>query len=202
MSNEVTQILVRIEDGDHAAIDELLPKVYEELRIMARAQMNQERLGHTLQPTALVNEAYLRLVNPKSPLRWESRGHFFASAAEAMRRILVDHARKLLRQRRGGDHQRVDFPSHLPDYRLTPEQMLLFSDAIDRLAEADPRKAELVKLRCFAGLDREQLSNALGISLATVDRYWAFAKVWLYEELTERKFSSDDHEPDNEPDAQ
>ena len=184
MSDDVTQILIRIDGGDRAAVDELLPKVYEELQIMARAQMNQERVSHTLQPTALVNEAYLRLVKPTSPLRWESRGHFFASAAEAMRRILVEYARQRLGKQRGGDRRRVDFPSHVPEYRLSPEQMLEFSEAIDRLAELDPRKAELVKLRCFAGLDREQISNALELSLATVDRFWAFCKVWLYRELT------------------
>ena len=187
---DVTQILVRIDGGDRDAIDELLPKVYDELQVMARAQMASERAGHTLQPTALVNEAYLRLVNPNSPLRWESRGHFFAAAAEAMRRILVEYARRRLGKQRGGDRQRVDLPSFLPEYRLSAEQLLDFSDAIDRLAQEDPRKAELVKLRCFTGLDREQLSNALGISLATVDRYWAFAKVWLYRELSEGQDTS------------
>lgn len=184
MLHEVTQILERIDGGDRSAVDELLPKVYGELQVMARAQMAKERAGHTLQPTALVNEAYLRLVNPKSPLRWESRGHFFAAAAEAMRRILVEHARRRLGKQRGGDRQRVDLPDFLPEYRLTPEQMLDFSDAIDRLEAEDPRKAELVKLRCFTGLDREQLSNALGVSVATVDRLWAFSKVWLFRELT------------------
>lgn len=180
---DVTQILVRIDGGDRDAIDELLPKVYDELQVMARAQMASERAGHTLQPTALVNEAYLRLVNPNSPLRWESRGHFFAAAAEAMRRILVECARQRLGKQRGGDRQRVDLPTNLPEYRLTPQQMLEFNDAIDRLAELDHQKAELVKLRCFAGMDREQLSNAMALSVATVDRYWAFAKVWLYREL-------------------
>lgn len=183
---DVTRILVRIDGGDRAAVDELLPRVYEELQIMARAHMANERAGHTLQPTALVNEAYLRLVNPASPLRWESRGHFFAAAAEAMRRILVEYARQRLGKQRGGDRERVDFPSCVADYRLSPEQMLEFSDAIERLAQVDPRKAELVKLRCFAGLGREQLSNALDLSLATIDRYWAFCKVWLYRELAQQ----------------
>jgi RNA polymerase sigma factor (TIGR02999 family) len=183
MSNDVTQILVRIDSGDRAAIDELLPKVYENLRSMARQRMAQERCEHTLQATALVNEAYLRLVNPKSPLKWESRGQFFAAAAEAMRRILVEHARSRLRQKRGGDRSREELPTELGDYRLSPTQMLDFNEAIERLAALDPIKAEVVKLRCFAGLDREQLSNALGVSLATVDRHWAFAKVWLYQQL-------------------
>lgn len=183
MTKDVTQILVRIDEGDRDAIDELLPEVYDELQIMARAQMASERAGHTLQPTALVSEAYLRLVNPNSPLRWESRGHFFAAAAEAMRRILIEHARRRNGKQRGGDRQRVELPSFLPEYRLSADQLLEFSDAIDRLAQEDPRKAELVKLRCFAGFDREQLSNAMGISIATVDRLWAFSKVWLYREL-------------------
>lgn len=182
MPNDVTQILVRIDSGDRAAIDELLPKVYENLRSMARQRMAQERCEHTLQATALVNEAYLCLVNPTSPLKWESRGQFFAAAAEAMRRILVEHARGRLSQKRGGERGREELPPELGDYRLSPAQMLDFDEAIERLAELDPVKAEVVKLRCFAGLDREHLSDALGISLATVDQRWVFAKVWLYKQ--------------------
>ncbi len=183
MTNDVTQILVRIDDGDRAAVDELLPRVYAELQNLAHAQMANERANHTLQATALVHEAYLRLVQPSSPLEWKSRGHFFAAAAEAMRRILVEHARRRLGKQRGGDRQRMELPDALPDHRLAPELLIEFNDAIDRLAERDPTKAQLVKLRFFAGFDREQLGNALGISVATVDRYWAFVKVWLYREL-------------------
>lgn len=193
MSVDITQILVRIDSGDRAAVDELLHNVYAELQRMARAQMALERVGNTLQPTALVNEAYLRLVNPEASLQWQSRGHFFASAAEAMRRILVEHARQRLTKKRGDDHRRVDLPYQIPDYRLTPQQMLDLSEAIDRLAEEDPRKAELVKLRCFAGLDREELASVLDISLATVDRHWAFAKVWLYRELSRLATGDDAH---------
>jgi len=183
VNNDVTQILVRIDDGDRSAVDELLPRVYAELQNMAHAQMANERANHTLQATALVHEAYLRLVQPSSPLEWKSRGHFFAAAAEAMRRILVEHARRRLGKQRGGDRQRIELPEALPDYRLSPELMIEFNDAIDRLAEQDSIRAQLVKLRFFAGFDREQLGNALGISLAAVDRHWAFVKVWLYREL-------------------
>lgn len=193
MPNDVTQILVRIDSGDRAAIDELLPKVYENLRSMARQRMAQERCEHTLQATALVNEAYLCLVNPTSPLKWESRGQFFAAAAEAMRRILVEHARGRLSQKRGGERGREELPPELGDYRLSPAQMLDSDEAIECLAGLDPIKAEVdksrsrrkpksIKLRCFAGLDREHLSDALGISLATVDQRWVFAKVWLYKQ--------------------
>lgn len=183
MTNDVTKILSRIDDGDRAAVDELLPRVYAELKNLAQAQMAKERGNHTLQATALVHEAYLRLVRPSSPLEWKSRGHFFAAAAEAMRRILVEHARRRLGKQRGGDRQRKELSDAIPDYRLDPELMIEFNDALDRLAERDPTKALLVKLRFFAGFDREQLGNALGISLATVDRHWAFVKVWLYREL-------------------
>lgn len=183
MSNEVTKILLRIDEGDRSAIDELLPEVYDALRRIAQERMNSERRDHTLQATALVNEAYLRLINPKSPLKWESRGHFFAAAAEAMRRILVEHARARLTQKRGGELDRAELPDEIADYRLSPQQMLEFNEAIERLAEKNPVRAEVVKLRCFVGLDREQLSNALGVSLMTVDRHWAVAKVWLYQQL-------------------
>jgi len=183
MSTDVTEILIRIDDGDSSAVDELLPRVYAELQNLARAQMANERANHTLQATALVHEAYLRLVQTSSPLEWKSRGHFFAAAAEAMRRILVDHARRRLGKQRGGDRQRMELPDTLPDYRLSPDLMIDFNDAIDRLADRDPIKAQMLKLRFFAGLDREQLGNVLGISLASVDRHWAFVKVWLYREL-------------------
>lgn len=183
MLNDVTEILLRIDEGDRSAIDELLPEVYDALRRIAQERMNAERRDHTLQATALVNEAYLRLVNPKSPLKWESRGQFFAAAAEAMRRILVEHARARLRQKRGGDFDRAELPGEIADYRLSPQQMLEFDEALDLLAQKNAVRAEVVKLRCFAGLDREQLSNTLGVSLATIDRHWAVAKVWLYQQL-------------------
>jgi RNA polymerase sigma factor (TIGR02999 family) len=179
---DVTQILHRIDQGDRSAIDQLLPEVYEELRKIARGRMAGERKDHTLQPTALVSEAYLRLVNPQSPLQWESRRHFFAAAAEAMRRILIEHARERLRQKRGGDRARADIDAAtIAD--TEPARLLEFDEVLSKLAAFDARKAELVKLKCFAGLDREALSNALGISLTTVDRDWAFAKVWLFREL-------------------
>ena len=183
MSNDVTEILLRIDQGDRSAIDELLPEVYDALRRMAQQRMNSERRDHTLQATALVNEAYLRLVNPKSTLKWESRGQFFAAAAEAMRRILVEHARARLTQKRGGDLDRAELPDEIADYRLTPQQMLEFNEAVELLEEKNPVRAKVVKLRCFAGLDREQLSNTLGVSLMTIDRHWAVAKVWLYQQL-------------------
>jgi RNA polymerase sigma factor (TIGR02999 family) len=182
--SEVTHILSAIERGDPQAAEQLLPLVYDELRKLAAQRLAGEGPDHTLQPTALVHEAYLKLVGPEPQRPWNGRGHFFAAAAEAMRRILIDHARRKHRARRGGGRKRVE----LQDIDLAAEEgvddLLALDEALSRLAAADPRRAELVRLRYFAGLTLEQAAELLGISRATADRHWAFARAWLYDALT------------------
>ena len=181
--SDVTQILSAIEQGDPSAAEQLLPLVYDELRRLAAHKMAQERLDHTLQATALVHEAYLRLVDVDRVQQWNSRGHFFAAAAEAMRRILIENARRKRRTKHGGARVRVD----LQDARslaLAPDDDLLeLDDALNRLAVAAPQKAELVKLRFFAGLTTAESAQLLGVSVATAERYWTYARVWLYCEM-------------------
>jgi RNA polymerase sigma factor (TIGR02999 family) len=179
----VTRILSAIEQGDPHAAEQLLPLVYDELRQLAAQRLAHEKPGQTLQATALVHEAYLRLVDVDKVQRWESRGHFFAAAAEAMRRILIDQARQKLSQRRGGGRQRQDL-ENLPI--ATPEpslDVLAVNEALERFEEVDPLKARLVKLRYFAGLTIPQAADALGISATTADRYWSYARAWLHAEL-------------------
>lgn len=182
-ATEITRILQVADAGGPGATEELLTLVYGELRRIAQRMMNDERREHTLQATALVNETYLRLVGSENAFSWKSRGHFFAAAAEAMRRILVDHARSRLAEKRGGKMARNSLSPILLANEVPPDRLLHFNEVLERFAEEDPLKAELVKLRCFAGLDREGISNALDISLATVDRYWKYAKVRLYCDL-------------------
>lgn len=176
---DVTQILVRIESGDALAANQLLPLVYNELRQLAAARLANERSGQTLQPTALVHEAYLRLVGNENGQGWDSRGHFFAAAAEAMRRILIDNARRKNRLKHGGDLQRVEwnesnFATTLPDERL-----LAIDEALDRLAKEDPPAAELIKLRFFAGFSISEAAEILGISRSNAYAQWAYARAWL-----------------------
>jgi RNA polymerase sigma factor (TIGR02999 family) len=178
--NEVTRILSAIEQGDGNAAAQLLPLVYDELRNLAAQRLAQETPGQTLQATALVHEAYLRLVGGDQDQPWNSRGHFFAAAAEAMRRILVDNARRKHSHKRGGQRQRVGLEEAISLNESPADDLLALDEALTRLAREDPIKAELVKLRYFAGLSVEQTADALGISRATADRYWAYAKVWLY----------------------
>jgi RNA polymerase sigma factor (TIGR02999 family) len=178
--SEVTRILSAIEQGDRHAAAELLPLVYDELRKLAAAQLAQEKPGQTLQATALVHEAYLRLVDVERAQQWNSRGHFFAAAAEAMRRILVDNARRKERPKHGGGRQRLELDEAPCPAADEGEQVLLVSDALDRLAQEAPEKAALVKLRFFAGLSAREAAEVLGISRATADRYWAYAKVFIY----------------------
>jgi RNA polymerase sigma factor (TIGR02999 family) len=182
--NEVTRILNAIEQGEPKAAEELLPLVYDELRKLAAFRLAQESPGQTLQATALVHEAYLRLVDTDKGQLWESRGHFFAAAAEAMRRILVESARRKKSRKRGGQLQRADFDEGLT-LTSSPDEMLALDEALDKLAREDPVKAELVKLRCFAGLSHQEAARVLGISRPTADRYWAYAKSRLYCEIYE-----------------
>ena len=186
--NEVTRVLSAIEAGDPQAAEQLLPLVYDELRRLAARRLSSEGPGHTLQPTALVHEAYLKLVGADPQQPWNGRVHFFAAAAEAMRRILIDHARRKHRARRGGGKKRVEL-GDMDDIetvtgRGQADELLALDEALTRLAVADPRRAELVRLRYFAGLTLEQVAELLGISRATADRHWAFARAWLYDALT------------------
>jgi RNA polymerase sigma factor (TIGR02999 family) len=175
--SEVTRLLDAAAAGNIQAAAELLPAVYGELRVLAAARLADERQGHTLQPTALVHEAYLRLVggNPEQP--WVGRGHFFAAAAEAMRRILIDHARKKGARKRAG--QRLDIDPEQFAAADRPDDLLALDEALDQLELAEPRIAELVKLRYFAGLTIPQSAEALGVSPRTADAWWAFARAWL-----------------------
>jgi RNA polymerase sigma factor (TIGR02999 family) len=181
--NDVTQILSRIDSGDPTAAEELLPLVYDGLRQLAAQRLAQERPGQTLQATALVHEAYLRLVDGDKAQHWNSRGHFFGAAAEAMRRILVEQARRKSAVKRGGERVQIDI-NHLTieDIRQT-EKLVELDEALTRLAELDPLKAELVKLRFFAGLPIREAAQILDISTATADRYWVFARAWLQREM-------------------
>src|SRR5262245_19368626 len=186
--SEVTRILSAIEQGDPHAAEELLPLVYDELRQLAARSLAGEAAGHTLQPTALVHEAYLKLIGPGPQPPWNGRVHFVAAAAEAMRRILIDHARRKQRARRGAGMRRVEMED-LDNAELVAgggdaDELLALDEALARLAAADPRRAELVRLRYFAGLTLEQAAELLGISRATADRHWAFARAWLYDEMT------------------
>jgi len=180
--SDVTQILNAIERGDAKATDELLPLVYEELRLLAAQKLSHEPPGQTLQATALVHEAYLRLVG-EEPRSWENRGHFFAAAAEAMRRILVENARRKRRMKYGDGLRRVDFDNLDVAAEGLSGNVIALDEALARLSEEDRLAAELVKMRYFAGLTLAQTAEALGVSPRTADRCWAYAKAWLYHEI-------------------
>jgi RNA polymerase sigma factor (TIGR02999 family) len=179
--SEVTRILQNIEDGDRKAADELLPLVYEELRNLAAAKMNSQRADHTLQPTALVHEAWLRLAGAEAGFK--GRTHFFAAAAEAMRHILVDHARRKSALRHGGGQQRVEFDEAGISAPSNDDQILAVNDALEKLAAENQLGAELVKLRYFGGMTLAEAAQALSISDRTADNYWAYSKVWLLREM-------------------
>jgi RNA polymerase sigma factor (TIGR02999 family) len=178
--SEVTQLLDRIQRGDPHAAAQLMPLVYNELRQLAAQKLAQERPGQTLDATALVHEAYLRLVGDQ---QFSGRGHFFAAAAEAMRRILVENARRKARRKHGGGRQRQELPSDLVSEDKPEDDILAIDAALAKLAQRDPLKARLVELRFFAGLTGEQAALALGISPSTADRHWVFARAWLRREL-------------------
>ncbi len=182
--SDVTQILGQIEDGDGQAAEKLLPLVYDELRKLAAAKMAREDPGQTLQATALVHEAYMRLVDVERVQHWNSRGHFFGAAAEAMRRILVEQARRKSGPEGGGGHRRVEMSQVDPELQTSTLDLLALNEALDALALEHPRKAELVKLRFFAGLTNEQVSQTLGISARSAYSEWAYAKAWLRVELS------------------
>ena len=181
---DVTQILSALERGDPHAADELLPLVYDELRRLAAQKLAHEKPGQTLQATALVHEAYLRLVDVEQAQHWGGRGHFFAAAAEAMRRIVVETARRKKRAKHGGGRERVEVElADLPT-RLPPDDLLALDEALGRLEQLDPVKARLVTLRYFAGMTIEQAAAALHISRVTAHRYWTFARAWLHQQVT------------------
>jgi RNA polymerase sigma factor (TIGR02999 family) len=181
--NEVTQILSAIEGGDPHAAEQLLPLVYEELRELAALKLAQEKPGQTLQATALVHEAYIRLVDAEKAQHWDSRAHFFAAAAEAMRRILVESARRKGSLKRGGNRQRVDLNDADVISLAAPDELLVINEAITKLAAEDPQAAELVKLRYFAGLSVEEAAQLSGLSRSSAYEHWSYARAWVHDEL-------------------
>jgi RNA polymerase sigma factor (TIGR02999 family) len=198
LMSEVTRILSAIEQGDPSAAEQLLPLVYDELRKLAAEKLAQERPGQTLQATALVHEAYLRLVRPASggpdppqEQHWDGRRHFFAAAAEAMRRILINRARDRGRRKRGGGWRRLRLEHIDLSLAEPPDELLDLNDALDKLAQVDPTSAELVKLRFFAGLTLDEAAETLGVVRRTADRYWAFARSWLYAALRKGEEAAD-----------
>src|SRR5262245_25215700 len=185
---EVTRILSAIEQGEPRAAEQLLPLVYDELRRLAAQKLAQEQPGQTLQETALVHEAYVRLVGSAEEAagreqHWDGRGHFFAAAAEAMRRILIDRARQKRAQKRGGGRQRLDIDARDLATQASPDQLLALDDALAKLARDDPAAAQLVELRYFAGLSVDEAGKVLGMSTATAYRHWKYARAWLHSEL-------------------
>jgi RNA polymerase sigma factor (TIGR02999 family) len=180
--NDVTQILCAIEQGDVKAADELLPLVYEELRRLAAHKMSQEPPGQTLQATALVHEAYIRLVGTEAR-NWNCRTHFFTAAAEAMRRILIDNARRKKRLKHGGDRKRTDLNNVDIAADSPSTELIALDEALTKFAQEDPVKADLVKLRYYAGLTLEQASDILGLSQTTAKRHWTYARAWLYRQI-------------------
>jgi RNA polymerase sigma factor (TIGR02999 family) len=182
---EISQILSKIESGDPSAAEQLLPLVYDELRKLAAAHLAREKPGQTLQATALVHEAYLKLVNTEQAQRWDSRGHFFAAAAEAMRRILVDAARRRASHKRGGNRARVDLLDQPASFGADQIDLLALDEALQKLEAEQPDKAQLVILRYFSGCSLEQAAEMLGISRATAQRHWTYAKAWLYGQLSD-----------------
>ena len=182
--NDVTLILAAIDGGDPRAAEQLLPLVYAELRRLAAQRLAQEKPGQTLQATALVHEAYLRLVGTRDSQHWNSRGHFFAAAAEAMRRILVEQVRRKKRIRHGGELQRIDLDDQLAVSDAAGRNLLALDEALERLSVDQPEAAQVVKLRYFAGLTIEETAAALQLSVRTVNRHWAYARAWLYQQLS------------------
>lgn len=180
--HEITELLEQWSDGNQTALDKLYPLIYEELRRLARSYMRRERKGHTLQTTALINEAYVRMVDQKN-VRWRNRTHFFAISAQIMRRILVDHARRYLYNKRGGGAQRVSLDETMIVAVDRSEEVLMLDEALSNLARMDLRRSQVVELRYFAGLNNEEIASVLNISENTVMRDWNLARAWLYQQL-------------------
>jgi RNA polymerase sigma factor (TIGR02999 family) len=176
---DVTRLLIRLTEGDRAVLDDLLPLVYGELRRVAAGYLRRENSGHTLQPTALVNEAYIRLVD-QTQVRWQNRAHFLGVAAQMMRRILVDHARGRQAEKRGGDYQKLSLDENIDVSGDRSAELVALDEALDRLAELDPQKSRIVELRFFGGLSVEETAEVIGVSAPTVKRQWRMAKAWLY----------------------
>ena len=183
---DVTRIIAEIKKGDATAAERLLPLIYDELRKLATQKLAQEKPGQTLQATALVHEAYIRLVDVEAEQHWDGRGHFFAAAAEAMRRILIENARKKGARKRGGGFQRIEIDGLEIAGEASPDQLVALDEAIDELSRIDSSAADIAKLRCFAGLPVEQAGAALEISARTAYRLWSYARAWLHSELVER----------------
>jgi len=181
-SDDVTQILIEASEGRSGAVDRLLPAVYDELRSIASRYLSRERKDHTLQATALVHEAYLNLVD-QTRVEWKNRAHFFGVAATAMRRILINHALRKKTAKRGGDRRRVEWDEALALFEERALDLLALDEALDRLAEIDPRGARMVELRFFAGLDVKEVAEVLGVSTRTVEREWRMARAWLRNEI-------------------
>lgn len=181
--SDVTRILSQIERGDQQAAEKLLPLVYDELRKLAAARLQQEKPGQTLQATALVHEAYLRLVGSAGSEKWDGRGHFFGAAAEAMRRILVESARRKMREKHGGQRTRVELAEGDLICRIPSDELVALDEALVQLALEDPQKAKLVELRFFAGFSAEEAAQMLGISTVTAKRHWRYARAWLHHRL-------------------
>jgi RNA polymerase sigma factor (TIGR02999 family) len=181
--SDVTRILSQIESGDPSAAEQLLPLVYDELRKLAAVKLAQEKPGQTLQATALVHEAYIRLVDVEKAQHWDSRGHFFSAAAESMRRILVGNARRKLAQKRGGDIARIDVDLNRLAVATDDDRLIALDEALAKFSQIEPVKSELVRLRYFAGLSIKEAAELLGIATATADRYWAYARAWLQQEM-------------------
>lgn len=184
---DITRILEAVQQGDATAEEQLLPAVYHELRRVAAQKMANEAPGHTLQPTALVHEAWLRLLKPEEQARFENRAHFFSAAAEAMRRILVESARRKKRLKHGGQLERVDIDAVDLPLPMPDDELLALDEALDGLTAVDARAAEVVKLCFFVGLTQEQAARELGVSVATAERIWAFARAWLFQEMKKTK---------------
>jgi RNA polymerase sigma factor (TIGR02999 family) len=184
--SELTRILDAAQRGEPAAANQLLPLVYDELRRLAAYKMANEAPGHTLQPTALVHEAWLRLVTPEQQTQFQNRAHFFGAAAEAMRRILVESARRKKRLKHGGEFERVNLDAVELPLPMPDDELLALDEALDRLKAVDARAADVVKLCFFVGLTQEQAARELGISLATAERLWAFARAWLFREMQQK----------------
>ena len=189
--HEITEVLDAIARSEPSAADRLLPLVYEELRKLAANKLAHEAPGQTLQPTALVHEAYLRVAGANEMVRWDHRGHFFAAAAEAMRRILIDNARRKQRPKHGGGRCRALGDIAAPRPETSAEDLLDLDQALDKLAQENPARAELVKLRFYAGLTMPEIAEVMGISLATAERHWTYARTWLYAELADSSSTSD-----------